>query len=72
VAVVTVVDVVSARSALLRRPEQYEHICGPVCFLLSDIVRVDPPIPCKGKLGLWTVPDDIVGELERRGIRATA
>jgi hypothetical protein len=40
--------------------------------LLSDIVRVDPPILCKGKLALWTVPDGIVRELERRGIRATA
>ena len=34
---------------------------GPERFglFLSDIKRVSKPIPCKGALGLWAVPEDI-------------
>lgn len=27
-------------------------------LVLTNPIRLDEPIPCKGKLGLWTVPDD--------------
>lgn len=37
---------------------------GPVGFELRDVVRVDP-VACKGALGFWRVPDDVV-----RAVRA--
>lgn len=33
---------------------------GPVGWLLSDVRKLPQPIPCKGALGLWEVPADIV------------
>jgi hypothetical protein len=33
-------------------------------WLLSDVRRLPEPIPCKGALGLWTVPEDIAQYLE--------
>lgn len=33
---------------------------GPIGWILSDVRKLEEPIPCKGQLGLWTVPDDIV------------
>jgi hypothetical protein len=40
---------------------------GPWCWLLSDVRKLREPIPAKGRLGLWSVPDEIaarVRELE--------
>lgn len=34
--------------------------CGPVGWVLTDVVRLPQPIPCKGAQGLWQVPDDII------------
>lgn len=47
---------------------------GPNRFawFLTDAYRLEQPIPCKGALGLWTVPPDIVTQLEadaRRWLR---
>lgn len=39
---------------------------GPVGWLLADVRKVDPPIPCKGALGLWRIPDEIERELLSR------
>lgn len=41
---------------------QYEF-GGTVAHLVLDRPRACDPIPCKGALGLWTVPDDIAREL---------
>lgn len=30
---------------------------------LSNVVRLDEPIPCRGSQGLWVVPDEIVAQL---------
>jgi len=35
---------------------------GPWCWLLADPIELPEPIPCKGSLGLWEVPE----EIERR------
>ena len=32
-------------------------------FVLVDVVAFAEPIPCKGALGFWTVPDDIARRL---------
>lgn len=40
---------------------------GPLCWLLED-VRALEPIPCRGKLGLWIPPAEIVAAVERQGV----
>lgn len=35
------------------------HANGPVCWMLSSVVRLPKPITCKGARGLWRVPDDV-------------
>lgn len=36
-------------------PKQRRHISGPLCWILADMVKVQP-IPCGGRLSLWDVP----------------
>lgn len=38
------------------------HECGMVGFYLSNVRRFDHPIPFKGKLNIFDVPDEIVRE----------
>lgn len=38
-------------------PKQKKHIHGPKCWLLGDLVPVQP-VPCPGRLSLWNVPKD--------------
>lgn len=33
---------------------------GPWCWVLTDIVRLEQPIPCKGAQGLWELPPDVL------------
>lgn len=37
---------------------------GPVGWLLAEIVDCREPVPCKGAMGLWTVPDDVRARVE--------
>lgn len=30
---------------------------GPWCWCIGEVIALDEPVPCKGALGLWTVPD---------------
>lgn len=32
---------------------------GPYCFILANAERLLNPIPCRGKLNLWTIPDQV-------------
>lgn len=36
---------------------------GRWAWLLDNIVKLDEPIPCRGRQGVWTVPDDIAARL---------
>lgn len=51
-------------------PDEYEwlidypHMTGPYCYVLDNPVRFKTPIPCKGMLGFWRVPEDIVAQME--------
>lgn len=36
-----------------------------VHLVLVDVRVVDPPVPCAGYQGLWTVPDHLLPELEQ-------
>ena len=37
---------------------------GRFAWLLEDVRPVDPPVPCRGRQGLWTVPDDVLAQIE--------
>jgi len=32
---------------------------GPVCWILADVQRVMPPVPCRGHHRLWPLPAEI-------------
>jgi hypothetical protein len=32
---------------------------GPVIYMLRDVHKLAIPVPCPGKLGFWTLPDDV-------------
>ncbi len=36
---------------------------GPYGWLLDDVRTLPEPIPCKGRQGLWNVPDELVARL---------
>lgn len=36
----------------------HEHANGPWCWVLADIVRIEP-VPCRGAQGLWSLPADV-------------
>lgn len=38
---------------------------GPVGWVKASVTPIDP-IPCRGALGLWAVPEDIAEEIRRR------
>jgi hypothetical protein len=52
--------------AVLTEQEERGHVCGPLCWILKDVRRVEPPIPCKGKLNLWKPSEAVARELEAR------
>jgi hypothetical protein len=62
-AVADVVDVVTPEEALRLRPDQKEHICGPWCWLLGNVQKIEPQIPCSGRLGLWRQSDEVAQQL---------
>ena len=37
-----------------------------VLSILGEVVQLTSPVPAKGHLGLWTVPEDLVNEILRR------
>lgn len=46
--------------------------CGPVGWLLGDVVTLPKPVPCKGRQGLWTVPEVEAAEVWRQVAAAEA
>jgi hypothetical protein len=41
--------------------------CGPLGLVLADATALVEPVPCKGALGFWKVPDDVVSQLAAGG-----
>lgn len=40
--------------------------CGPLAWVLGEPRPLKRPVPCKGALGLWTLPADVVAAMEER------
>lgn len=38
----------------------HEHTEGPVCWILTDVVKLPTPIPFKGAQGFWDIPDELL------------
>jgi hypothetical protein len=32
---------------------------GTWCYLLTDVTKLPTPVPCKGALGFWNLPEDV-------------
>jgi hypothetical protein len=37
-------------------PDDDPWAFGPVCWHIYAVIALDEPVPCKGALGLWTLP----------------
>lgn len=37
----------------------HDHAVGPYLWILGDVFRLETPVPCKGALGFWKVPEEI-------------
>lgn len=43
---------------------------GPIGWRLVHAIPLAEPVPCKGALGVWTLPDDVALQVARRALRA--
>jgi activating signal cointegrator 1 len=43
----------ATKHGLPTKAASMEHVCGPVCFLLTNPMALVQPIPCGGKLNIW-------------------
>lgn len=41
---------------------------GPNGIVLRDVIVLPTPIPCKGAQGLWTVPADVLAQIESEAV----
>ena len=37
----------------------HDHAVGPYMYVLDNVCRLETPVPCAGKQGWWTVPEEI-------------
>ena len=44
---------------------------GPYGYLLSEVSYLETPIPCKGALRFWEVPEEVLEQIESTRIRET-
>jgi activating signal cointegrator 1 len=49
---------VAKKHGLSTKAASMEHVCGPVCFLLTNPKALVCPIPCGGKLNIWKTEVD--------------
>lgn len=54
-------------------PREYSGVAasdwfvGPVGWILEDVKPLAHPVPCKGKLGFWRIPHDVLDEMHYVG-----
>jgi hypothetical protein len=51
-------------------PSEYaagDYTPGRYAWLLSEVVVLETPIPCKGSLSLWEVPADVLNQVAKEG-----
>jgi hypothetical protein len=55
--------VTKSRSKWFWRPDDGSTNFG---WVLTDIIALETPIPCKGSLGLWDVPTSVLKQIRRQ------
>jgi hypothetical protein len=56
-----VVGLVSVADCVpLFRVRRHPDAEGPWCWLLADALELERPVPCKGRLGLWSPPRGVL------------
>lgn len=40
----------------------HEHTEGPICWVLQDVRKLDPFVPCSGARGLWDFDESLIPE----------
>jgi len=48
---------------IVQQDSWFDTIPGNFGWILRDVIVLPEPIPCKGAQGLWTVPADVLKEL---------
>lgn len=61
----------SAWPAEFAHLKDHEHANGPHCLIVQNVKRLPKPVPCRGALGIWTVPTDVEA-LVREQLKAVA
>jgi hypothetical protein len=58
-------DIIAWSQGLLRHEIDFgDYSPGRFGWVLADVVALQAPIPCKGALGLWDVPPQILEHIE--------
>lgn len=45
---------------------EHDHTQGPWCWVLDNPRRLQYPVACRGRQGLWDAPDSILGDIAAR------
>lgn len=69
VAVAVIEDVIRASESRPHPLRESPWFVGPNGWVLSDVVRLPEPVPCRGQQGLW-LPEPRVVDAVREGYRA--
>lgn len=69
-AVCTLTGYVTSETAASLRREQQGWYFGPYGWLLSDLVELAESVECKGALGLWRLPTNVLVEVREQYQRA--
>lgn len=52
--------------------EQRRWFFGPFGYVFRDLTVLTKPVPCKGMLGFWSVPEDALGQITGQLVADTA
>lgn len=45
--------------ATMEAAREHELYCGPIGWVLTDVILLPEPVPCRGLQKLWTLPADV-------------
>jgi hypothetical protein len=63
VATARIIDIFTDQDIREVGGHQDDWFMGKYGWLLSDVQQLEQPVPCKGALGLWEVPLDVLAQI---------
>jgi hypothetical protein len=45
------------------REDASPWFCGPIGWVMTDVLVLPEAVPCRGAQGLWAVPDDVLAKM---------